>query len=167
MRKILFTLFLLALSLPPRLATAQTIRIGIFDSRAVALAFYNSAEGRKERESFFAQHRSARDQKRAAELEALGAARQQLMHQQVFSNGSILNLNGALRGAFESVAKETGVALIVSKWEVAWRDPAVEYLDVTDALVDRLQPDANVRGMMSSVKAQEPLPLAEALAIRD
>ncbi len=161
---------ILAITLPSRIANAQTLRIGTFDSRAVALAWYNSDDGRKEIGALFAELRSAKernDRARIGELEALGPAQQQLMHQQVFSNGSILNLTAALSDRLAAVAKDAGVSLIVSKWEIAWHDPSVEYVDVTDALVDLMKPDAKARGWIAEMKSKDPLPLAEALAIRD
>ncbi len=107
------------------------------------------------------------DKARVAELETLGPARQQLMHQQVFGNGSILNLAPALRERLEAAARNERVSLVVSQWEIAWSDSAVERVDLTDALVESLGPDAKVRGWLSDMKSKDPLPLAEALAIRD
>jgi Skp family chaperone for outer membrane proteins len=166
-RPLLAALLSLFLALP---AAAQALRIGIFDSRAVALAWYNSPGGRKDLGGLHEELRHAkerRDTERVKEIEALGPARQQLMHQQVFSNGSISNFLPALATTLETVAKEKGVAVIVSKWEIAWKDPAFEYVDVTDALIAAMKPDAKVQRWLADMKSKEPLPLAEALAIRD
>lgn len=168
MRIALTASLLVVLLLPP--AFAQTLRIGTFDSRAVALAWYNSAQGRKELGSLHAAFSDAKkrnDAARIKELEALGPARQQLMHQQVFSNGSILNLAPALRPRIEAAAKAAGVSIVVSRWEIAWSDPHIEQVDLTDAIVDAIAPDAKARRWIADMKGKDPLPLAEALAIKD
>ncbi len=164
----LATLMLAATLLPS--ALAQPLRIGTYDSRAVALAWYNSAEGRNDLGALHAALREAKARKNAAritELEALGPARQQLMHQQVFSNGSILNLLPALGQRIEAAAKAAGVAVAVSRWEVAWNDASIERVDLTAAIVDAIAPDAKARRWIADMKTKEPLPLVDALAIRD
>jgi hypothetical protein len=164
----LATLFLAAALLPS--ALAQPLRIGTYDSRAVALAWYNSDEGRNDLGALHAALREAKARKDAArlkELEALGPARQQLMHQQVFSNGSILNLAPALRPRIEAAAKAAGVSLAISQWEVAWSDPSIERVDLTGAIVDSIAPDAKARRWIADMKTKDPLPLADALAIKD
>lgn len=151
-------------------ALAQPLRIGTYDSRAVALAWYNSAEGRSDLASLHAALRDAKarnDAARITELEALGPARQQLMHQQVFSNGSILNLAPALASRIEAAAKAAGAPIAVSRWEVAWSDPSIERVDLTDAIVNAIAPDAKALRWIADMKTKDPLPLAEALAIRD
>ncbi len=55
------------------------------------------------------------------------------------------------------------VSVIVSKWDVAFHDPNVEYVDVTDALVARFNPNEKVQKWIESGKARDPIPLLEAV----
>jgi hypothetical protein len=61
------------------------------------------------------------------------------------------------------VAKDAGVSLIVSKWEVAWQAPDAEYVDVTERLVEAFHPNDRVRKMIVDLKATTPMPLVEAV----
>ena len=69
------------------------LRIGTFDSRAVALAFWNSEEGKKQIASVhekYAKAKAAKDEKRMKQLEHEGPGLQVRMHQQAFSTGSVI-----------------------------------------------------------------------------
>ena len=75
-------------------STAKT-RVGIYDSRAVAVAFAGSAAFNRWLSNLKAEHEKAKasgDQKRVAELEAEGAARQRLLHMQGFSTAPVTNI---------------------------------------------------------------------------
>ena len=124
--------------------SAQT-RIGTFDSRCVAVAYYNSPDFQKEKPEY------------------QGPAVQSLMHYQVFSNASIPNIVDKLGSVLPTVAADARVSMIVSKWDVAFKDASVEYVDVTDALVQALKPDAKVVQWAASLKPQPPMPLLHAV----
>ena len=101
------------------------LRIGTFDSRGVALAFYSSEEGKKL-------------------LEGGGEpGLETRAHLQTFSTGSVTNIIEKMKNmktALPRVAKEARVSLIVSKWQIAHKDPSVEYVDVTRDLVKLFNP---------------------------
>jgi hypothetical protein len=86
-------LALTVLCLTPGGATAParpdaTPRIGVFDSRAVALAYYRSDEGMqasRDRYDAYAKAKASNDEARIKELEQEGPWMQVRMHQQVFS----------------------------------------------------------------------------------
>ncbi len=145
---------------------AQKVRIGVFDSRMVAIAYYNSGEQRKFMQDLMAQLKAAKtanDTAKIADLEFQGPAMQNLMHYQVFSNASIPNVMEKLAPELPKIAADSHVSIIVSKWEVAFHDPNVEYVDVTDALVARFKPTAQVQKWIDSGKSQQPVPLLEAV----
>lgn len=150
----------------PSPADAPKVRIGVFDSRMVALAYYNTDEHRTFVRDLSAQlqaARSANETAKVAELEFRGPALQNLMHYQVFSSASIPNVLEKLAPVLPKVAADARVSIIVSKWDVAFRDPSVEYVDVTDALVARFNPSDNVQKWVASGKAKDPIPLLEAV----
>lgn len=142
----LFAFTLAALVSVPLFAQSKT-RIGVYDSRLVALAYYNSAEHRADKEHH-------------------GPALQSLAHYQVFSNSSIPNIIDKLKTRLPAIAREAGVALIVSKWDIAHAGDGVEYVDVTDKLVAELKPDAKVQKWIADMRNKEPMPLLSALEIK-
>ena len=119
-------------------------RIGVYDSRLVALAYYNSAEFRADRKNH-------------------GPALQQLAHLQVFSNGSIPNITARLKDRLGTIAAQSNVAMIVSKWDIGYTAGDVELVDVTDALVAEFKPEPKVQKWIAEAKGKEPLPLTTAL----
>ncbi len=150
----------------PAPAPAQKVRIGVFDSRMVALAYYNSDEHRRFLQDLMGQLKSAKaanDTAKVADLEFRGPALQNLMHYQVFSNASIPNVMDKLAPELPKIAAESRVSIIVSKWEVAFHDPAVEYVDVTDALVRAFKPSEKVQKWVEEGKTKAPIPLLEAV----
>lgn len=159
--------FALALLLiGPGVAHSQTakeaMRIGIYDSRAVALAYYNSAPQRRYLQELQAEYQKAKatnDENRVKELEESGPARQEMMHLQVFGGVTIPNVIAAVRDKLPVIAKDARVVLLVSKWEVTYRDPAIEYVDVTMPLVKLFDPEDKVLKWIEEMKTQEPIPV--------
>lgn len=150
----------------PAPAGAQRVRVGVFDSRLVALAYYNSPEYRAFMQDLMTQLKAAKaanDTAKIADLEFRGPALQNLMHYQVFSNASIPNVMEKLAPDLPRIAADARVSIIVSKWDVAFHDPNVEYVDLTDALVSGFKPDEKVRKWIDSGRTQKPIPLLEAV----
>ena len=137
------------------------LKVGIYDSRAIAVAYARSEMHRQWLAQLMSerdQARSAGDTKRIKEIEAQGAAMQERFHQQGFGTASVTGLLDKIKYQIPGVAQETGVALIVSKWEVVYRDPAVEYLDVTIPLVRRFGADTKVIQMIEDLLKHPPVP---------
>ncbi len=57
------------------------------------------------------------------------------------------------------IAKEAGVDVIVSKWTLAYRGPAAEFVDVTDLLAAEFDPDEATRKGIREIVETEPVPL--------
>lgn len=145
---------------------APAVRVGVFDSRLVALAYYNTDGHRAFMQDLMAQLKAARaanDTAKIADLEFRGSALQNLAHYQGFSNASIPNVMEKLAPELPTIAAEWRVSIIASKWEIAFHDPGVEYVDVTDALVARFKPAAQVQKWIDSAKTRQPIPLLEAV----
>ncbi len=146
------------------------VRIGTFDSRAVALAYYRSPDGQAEATALRAEYQKAKaagDKEKIAELEVRGPAMQMLMHQQAFSNGSIGNIVPLFAPKLAGIAKAAGVVAIVSKWEVTHAAANVELVDVTPQVVALFAPDAATKQILEGMKGQNPIGLLEALMIKD
>jgi hypothetical protein len=143
-------------------AQAQAIRIGIYDSRAIAVAYARSDMNSKYLSQLTAERdkaKAAGDEKRVQELEAQGRALQARFHEQGFSTASVANLLEKIRPEIPAVASAAGVALIVSKWEVMYKDPAVEYVDVTIPLVRKFSSDPQVLKIVEDLMTHDPIPL--------
>ncbi len=151
-------------------AAPAAVRIGTFDSRAVALAYYRSPEVMKELTGMRGELQKAKeagDQKKVEDLQARGPAMQMLMHQQVFSNGSIGNITPAMANRLPDVAKAAGVVAIVSCWELPQTASNVELVDVTPQVVALFAPDAQTMKIIEAMKGQKPIQLLDALMIKD
>jgi len=90
-----------------------------------------------------------------------------LMHLQVFSNGSIGSVTAVIADRLPAIAAAAGVSAIVSESELAFAGTAVERVDVTPKVAALFNPDEAAKKMIDSMKGQNPIGLAEALAIED
>lgn len=148
---------------PVRGQTASpAIRIGTYDSRAIAVAYARSGIPARVSAQLAAERdraRAAGDEKRARELEARGKAQQTRLHEQGFSTGSVAELMEQIRPGIPAVARAAGVALVVSKWEVVYKDPAVEYVDVTMPLVRAFSTDPRVLTLVEELMKHDPIPI--------
>ncbi len=145
-------------------APAAGLRIGTFDSRAVALAHWRSEEGMKKLNGLheeMAKAKAAGDETRVAELEVEGPGLQVRPHQQVFSTGTISDVLRKIESDLPAIAEQAGVSLLVSKWEVAYQGADVECVDVTRALVDLFSPSEEILAMLEDMDEQPPVPIDE------
>ena len=146
--------------------TAGRTRIGVFDSRCVALAYYRTPEFQNEMKQMrtdLAAARAAGNTNKVSELEYAGPAMQNLLHYQVFSNASIPNVIEKISPALAKIAADARVSVLVSRWDVAFKDAGVDYVDVTDALVKAINSDPQIQQMASAAKSQTPMPLVQAV----
>jgi hypothetical protein len=150
---------------PPAAAQdAKPLRIGVFDSRAIALAYGNSAEFQRTVQGLRADHdkaKAANNESRAQELDTEGQWSQVRLHQQVFSTGPVSGILAKVADKLPAIAAQAGVALIVSKWEVQFKNPAVETVDVTLPIVKLFAPSDKVLKWIDEMKAQPPIPFEE------
>lgn len=147
-------------------AQSQTnkLRIGVYDSRAIAIAYGNSPAFQDSLKSVRAEYEKARaekNDKRMKEIDARMQLGQRRMHEQGFSIGSVAGIMATVKDALPAVAKKAGVQLLVSKWEVNYQLSDVELVDVTDDLVALFHPNEKVLGWVKSCKEKKPLPIEE------
>lgn len=137
-------------------------RIGTFDSRCVAAAYGKSAEFMNQLDLLrkdVAKAKEDGNEELAKELEQQGPTQQVLMHQQVFSNGSINNILEKIKDKMPVLAKDNNIKMILSKWEIPFTDGSFEYVDITDQLVGFFMPDEQTRKIIDNIKAMEPIPI--------
>jgi hypothetical protein len=148
-------------------STDTALRIGTFDSRAVALAYYRSSEGlermRPEWDRELRDAEAAGDSARVEELKLFMPSFQHLLHQQVFSTGSICNVLREIEDDLPGIAQAADVDLIVSRWELPYSAPDVELIDVTSNLVALFDLDEETAGFVAQIEEVEPMPLEQLL----
>ncbi len=138
----------------------KPLRIGTFDSRAIAIAFGNSDMHRKLMTTVQADYntaKAAKDDKRIKQIESQMKTGQRRLHEQGFSTGSVINILAHVKNSLAGVAQEAGVDLIISKWEVMFQTPAVEIIDVTAPLVKLFQPSDRALKWIEDLKKQAPI----------
>jgi hypothetical protein len=150
-------------------ANAQPkIRIGTYDSRYVALAFYNMKQINDFMVNLNEELNKAResgDKNKIMELEAKGPAFQNLMHQQVFGNLSIPNVMATIKDQLPAIAQKAGVTMIVSKWEIQYSESGVEQVDLTMQILDLFHIDDVTKKMIEEGLSAnlQPVPVEQLL----
>jgi hypothetical protein len=140
------------------------IRIGTFDSRAVAVAYGRSNEFKSQIDELMANYEKAKasgDEKRVKEFEAEGPARQELLEKQAFSTWPVDNILEQIEDEIPKIAKQADVDVIVCKWDVIYQRSEVEFVDVTDLMINLFDPDEETLKIVEELKATDPIPLEE------
>ena len=162
---ILFGVLIICSTLLTSYPAKETLRVGTFDSRAIAVAYASSEMFGQYLNSMEEKHKKAKegDEKLIKELEALMPAYQQVMHQQVFSIASVADILDNVKAELPKIAEEAGVDIIMSKWEVAYKNPSIEIVDVTSHLVKLFNSDEEVLKTVEDLRKQTPIPLVKLL----
>ena len=143
---------------------SSATKIGTYDSRVVTFAWSRS--------DFFKQQmikmtqksdsaEKAHDTARVRELSVKSMSYQHLLHQMVFSNGSMGVLMALVKDKLPGLAKTARVSLILSKWELNYLDPSVETVDLTNQVAQLFQPKDDIAKMAGEISVQPPIPLDE------
>ena len=144
-------------------------RIGTFDSRAISMAFYQSDAEYGVRERMLRlrreleEARASGDVERVRQLEAYKPAFHQVQLLQSFSTGSVREIMEKIEEELPQIAEEAGVSVIVSKWEVAHKSPAVELVDLTLQLVALFEPSDRVLRWIEDLQGQDLIPVDSTL----
>jgi hypothetical protein len=151
---------------------SEAVRIGVYDSRAVAVGWANTAPFNAwwgSLQSEYQKAKAAGDQNRVEELEAEAEARQRLQHMQAFSTAPVDDILVYIGDSLPQIQQKAGVTILVSKWdsETLAKYPSVELVDVTMMLVDAFQPTEKQREYAIGIQSQEPIPLDQAEKIED
>jgi hypothetical protein len=147
---------------------AKPLRVGTFDSRAVALAyyrkFYRSPEFVARLKKLKEEHdraKTAGDQEKAKKLEAEGRAEQDHSHSQVFGSAPIDEILAKVKERLPEIAKQAGVELIASKWSVTYQAPGAQLVDVTEPMAKLFQPDEQTLKILRDLVKHPPVPAEE------
>jgi len=149
---------------PKEKTSGSKVRVGTFDSRALALAHIFSKPFKrylKELRAEYEKAKSAGDEKRVKELEAEGPYQQELAHKQFFSTWPVDNILEQIKGKIPEIAKQADVDVIVCKWHIAYQRSGVKFIDVTDLMVKPFNPNEETLKGIRELQNRDPVPLEE------
>jgi len=143
---------------------AVPVRIGVYDSRAVAYAHFWSEPFQSKLKEQMAAARAAKqagDTARFNELATALRVEQDRIHRQGFSTAPADDALAALKGQIPEIEKQAGVIALVSKWDEAElkKHPNAEQVDVTGQLVREFNPTEKQLKMIADLQKQKPLSL--------
>lgn len=150
-------------SADPQIATQgeATVRLGVFDSRAVAIAYYRSEEFKKLLANLHSEHAKAKaagDDKRVKQLEDKGKSLNDAAHKQGFGAAPVDSILATIKDELAATAKAANVDVIVSKWDLAFQRQDARYIDVTDRLVKSFRPTEVTLKMIQDIQKLKPIP---------
>lgn len=148
------------------------VKIGIYDSRAVAVAFAGSAIHEKQLKGLNEEIKKAKDSKNtkvAANLENIGKSMQKKMHKQAFSTEPVNDLFFYIPNVLPEIQKAEGFEAIISKWdsENMSKYADADKVDITMKLVDAFKPNEKQRKSAIEIQKSKPLTPEQAEKIKD
>jgi len=149
-----------------------TYRIGVYDPRAIAVAFAGSEHFKQWMSGLHAEYKKAKaagDQKRVEELEAEGAARQRRLHTQAFSAAPVDDILEQIEDRLPSIKQKANVSSLESKWdkEKLAKHPSADRVDLTMELIDALNPNERQRKSAIEIQKHKPIPLEQVENMKD
>ena len=139
---------------------AKKIRVGVYDNRAITLAYFGSEFNPMEaKKAEFKEAKTAGDSAKIKELEAWGPRFQRQLHFQGFGRAPVDDLLLLVKDKMAEVAKRTGVDLI--GWYPDYTGAEVEVVDITDELVSLFNPTNEKLEEIKQLKGVEPTPLCD------
>ncbi len=140
------------------------LRVGVFDSRAIALAYGRSPAGATRFQALHDEYekaKAANNEPRMKELEREGQWSQVRLHQRAFSTAGVGSILLTVADRVPGVARDAGVSLLVSKWEMPFVGKGVETVDVTLPLALLFRPDEQTLKLIEHLKTTPPVPFDE------
>jgi hypothetical protein len=148
-----------ALAGPAEQPAKPKLRVGTFDSRAIALAYFGKMVQDGWLEKLYARHAEAKEagnKKLAAELEAKGQEQQKRLHGQVFGAAPVDDALERIEREIPKLAASAGVDVIVCIHDVVFRTPSAQFVDVTGPMVQLFEPDQETLEKIEAVLKHAP-----------
>src|SRR5581483_4670703 len=134
------------------------MRVGVYDSHAVAIAYYHSEQWRAEllkRQAEYAQANAAGDRQRMAAIEKQGREAQELAQRQTFGDASIKNILATMTNALAQIRTKANVGSIVAGDVREYS--STNAVDVTSLMLEPFHPTSETMKVIEAVKKQRPL----------
>jgi hypothetical protein len=139
---------------------ARKVRIGTYDSRAIAIAYAHSAFNPvKEKWAAYQKVKAAGDRAKMKELEAWGQRHQRQLHFQGFARVPVDDLLAPVKDKVAKLLRERRLAAITMSCDFTTGE--VELVDVTDDLVKLYEPSETTLKRVRAVRGVKPVPLTQ------
>ena len=140
------------------------MRVGIYDSRAIAIAYAHSDWNDtrlKAKMTEMEKAKSSGDTAKISELEAWGQARQAKLHRQGFSTAPVDDILEHIKDDLPQIAKDANVIALVSRWDKKSlkRYRSAELIDVTDSIAAQFNPNEKTLRTIEQIKNNKPVSL--------
>lgn len=123
------------------------VRIGTFDSRLIALAYYSSKDYDKVIADFEKEYKDANLKHDSSLIKTLlvkGPVMQRMMNDRIYGKGTINDILDNYKERVAAIAKAENVVMAVSKWEIQYKIPNVELVDLTWKIMDIFHPGSQI-----------------------
>ena len=138
----------------------QLLRVGVYDSRAIAIAYAHSSfndERYKKMKAELDKAEAAGDEQKAAEIKKKGSKEQAKKHLQGFGTAPVHDCLEPVKKKLPEIAKTVGVDIIVSKWEFDYITSDADVVDVTMELAKLFDPGRKAYHWIEQMKDKEPI----------
>lgn len=138
----------------------QLLRVGVYDSRGIAIAYANSehwSKVLKAKQAALERAKKEGDTEKVKEIEAWGPAQQAQAHLMAFGTAPVHDCFEAVKDRIPEVAQTAGVDVIVSKWETDYLAADAEVVDVTMELAKLFEPREKAYQWIEQMKDKEPI----------
>lgn len=145
---------------PDKKTPPRPLIVGTYDSRAVCVAYTSSKIHDSKVRQKMAQKEKAEkagDKEKLNELKEWGKKDQAMRHKQGFGTASVKNLLEHVKKDIPKVAKEAGVDIIVSKWDLTWQDKNAKFVDVTELIIRGFEPSEKTLKTIRALRKHKPL----------
>jgi hypothetical protein len=141
-------------------------RVGVYDSRVVAYAWFSSDANLAKLKAEVAVAQAAKtagDDAKFKQLSTALKAKQDQIHRELFSSAPVDEAMALIKVQIPEIEKAAGVSDLVSKWDARLDNyPAANQVDVTDQLVHAfITPTEQQTKVIGSIIKSKPLPLDE------
>lgn len=142
----------------------ELLRVGVYDSRGVAIAYAHSRFGSDAYDALKAQLDNAAA---AGDTQAVKAIKEQAKqaqhrkHLQGFGTAPVHEYVELIKEKLPELAAACSVDVIVSKWEFDYLTPDAAVRDITHELVALFEPNERALKIISHLKDWDPLPEKE------
>lgn len=142
------------------------VKVGIYDSRIVALAFYRSDQWGDYITQLRQDHKEAKeagDDEKVALIDKIGPGSQDLAHKQGFSTMPIPNILEKIKDSIPIIAERFGLDVIMNKWEIVYQKDKIELIDISMEMISFFNPSEETMEMLDQMDEVEPVLLVDIL----
>jgi len=138
----------------------ELLRIGVYDSRGIAIAYCHSNFAEQRYQKWKTQSEKAEaagDERKVQEIKEMANKQQAKQHLQGFGTAPVHEYLELVKKQIPEVAKAAGVDVIVSKWEFDYMAPDVETVDVTMELAKLFESKEKAYQWIEQMKDKDPI----------